>query len=289
MEEKLKKENKKQYRTCPFLGQKTDPETALSYPSPFNRCYHARLVASIEFGDQDEFCLTSRYSECKVISTRQNIPSLAGNRLRKQHGNNKSILWITLLVIVLVSLGINFAWRVIASGKGLNQILITPTRYTELTETKTGITSPFQEPTITPSPTSILSGAVILRPALALEIPLGIDQKFIIHQIQEGDSLNLLAGRNGTTVEALQACNYRLHSPLLPGWVIVIPVDIVYSQDLPAFEVYSVTEDISLEALATLLSVDLNEFKYYNALNDDFVPRTGDWLLVPRSNLPTPS
>jgi hypothetical protein len=74
----------------------------------------------------------------------------------------------------------------------------------------------------------------------------------------------------------------------LPGWAIVVPLNIVDTQGFPAFEVYSVTEEISLEDLAILLSVDLNEFKYYNALDDNFIAKAGDWLLVPRAGSPTP-
>jgi LysM repeat protein len=184
-------------------------------------------------------------------------------------------------------LGIIVVWLLITRGKGFGLFSGAPTGITESTQTSTEIPSPTT--TSNPSPTPTLAGTATLRPLLGLETPLGIDHKFLIHQIQEGDSFNRIAGDYDTTVAALLASNYRLPSPLIPGWAIVVPLNFVDRQGFPAFEVYSVTEEISLEDLVIQLSVDLNEFKYYNALDDNFIPRAGDWLLVPRPGSPTPT
>jgi len=285
----MKEEKNWKYRICPYLGQRSDPGTALSYPSVLNRCYHAKSVAPIDLGHQEEFCLTTGYPNCKEVAKEPDaalpgaLHGSSGSRSRKRRGNKK---W--LLVIVLVGLGIIVAWQFITRGEGFGQYFGGPTGSTESTETSTELTSTLLSPTTTPTTAPTLVGTATSRPPLGLEIPLGIDHKFLIHQIQAGDSLDLIAGRHGTTVEALRACNYRLPSPLVPGWAIVVPLNFVDTQGLPAFEVYSITEEISLEDLALRLSVDLNEFKYYNAIDDDFIPIIGDWLLVPRAGSPTP-
>jgi hypothetical protein len=286
----MNKEKNLKYRICPYLGQRSDPGTALSYPTELNRCYHAKPVAAIHLDHQEEFCLTSGYPNCKEFAKDPDAALPAAlygsseSQLRKRHGNKK---W--LWGIILLALGIIVAWLFITQGKGFGLFTGAPTGITETTATSTVIPSPVPSPTPTPSPAPTLAGTATLRPLLGLETPLGIDHKFLIHQIQAGDSLNRIAGDYDTMVAALLASNYRLPLPLFPGWAIVVPLNFVDTQGFPAFEVYSVTEEISLEDLVIQLSVDLNEFKYYNALDDNFIPRAGDWLLVPRSGSPAPT
>jgi LysM repeat protein len=193
--------------------------------------------------------------------------------------------------IILVALVIIVAGLLFTRGGGFGQFQDAPTGTTESTETSTQMSSTDLSLTTTPvlTPTPTLAGTATLRPLLGLETPLGIGQKFLIHQIQEGDNLDRIAGQHGTTVAALLAINYQMPSPLIPGWTIVVPINFMDIQEYPAFEVYGVTEDISLADLAIRLSVDLKQLKYYNALDDNFVPRAGDWLLVPRFGSPTPT
>jgi len=197
------------------------------------------------------------------------------------------LVWGIILVVVATIV----VWLLFTQGEVFGQFQGAPTGTTESTETSTGIPttnlSSTRTPILTPIPT--LTGIATIRPILGPETPLGIDHKFLIHQIQEGDSLDRIAGQHGTTVAALLAINYRLPSPLVPGWAIVVPINFVDTQEFPVFEVYSVTEDISLADLATRLSVDLGQLKYYNALDDQFVPQAGDWLLVPRFESATPT
>jgi LysM repeat protein len=286
----MKEEKDWEYSICPYLGQRSDPRTAFSYPSVLNCCFHAKPVAAIDIGHQEEFCLTSGYPNCEEYTTMPGallpagLHASHGRRAHKKHGNYR---W--LWGMVLVVLGIIVLWLLITRGGGFGQFPGAPTVMTGSTEASPEITSTVLSPTKPPTPAPTFEGTAITRPPLGLETPLGIDHEFMIHQIQDGESLDLITGKHGTTVEALLACNYRLPTPLVTGWAIVIPLNIVDTQGLPAFEVYSVTEEMSLEDLAIRLSVDLNEFKYYNALNDNFIPRPGDWLLVPRAVSPTPT
>ncbi len=279
------------HRICPYLGQRSDPETALSYPSELNCCFHAKPVAAIKVGHQEDFCLTNGYSNCSVYASEVGIPlppslhSSSGRRLQNRRDNNRKWVWG---IIVLIALGFVIAWFLLTREGSFGHSSQVPTGTTAVLPE---ITITFPSPTNLPTSTSIIVSTPSVRPLLALETPLGIDHKFLIHQVQPGDSLDLIAGRNGTTVEALRALNYRLPSPLIPGpgWAIVVPLNFVDTKGLPAFEVYSVTEEISLKDLAAKLSVDLDQFKYYNALDDNFIPRAGDWLLVPRTALATPT
>ena len=285
----MKEEKKGKYRICPYLGRRSDPGTALAYPAGSNCCTHAKPVAAIELGHQEEFCLTTGYPSCEEYCAEPDaalpagLHGFSGRWSWKKLGNKK---WVWS--IVLLGLGIIVAWLFITRWGGFGQSSTVPTVITESTETSTEVSSPLPSLTRTPTTTPTFVDTATPWPPLGLETPLGIDHKFLIHQIQEGDSQAWIAGKYGTTIAALLACNYRWPSLLIPGMVVVVPLNFVDTQGLPAFEVYNVTKEISLEDLAILLSVDLNEFKYYNAIDDGFIPRVGDWLLVPRAGSPTP-
>lgn len=290
----MKEEKNWSYELCPYLGQRADPGTALSYPSVLNRCYHSKSVSAIDLRYQEELCLTTAHRNCKEYAKDRKaafpvaLNNSSGGRSRKKLGNKRGILGLIVPGIVLVGLGAIAVWQYINTRQGFHLILGESTGTTEYTKTSTELSPTFLSPTITLTPVPTFVETITSRPLLGLETPLGIDNKFEIHQVLEGESLELIAGKHGTTVTALRACNYRLPSPLLPGGTIVVPLNFVNMQGLPAFEVYNVTAETTLQDLAILLSVDLIEFQYYNAIDDNFTPRIGDWLLVPRSGSPTP-
>jgi len=285
----MKEEKDWENKICPFLGQRSDPRTAFAYPSVLNCCFHAKPVADIDLGHQEEFCLTSGYPNCEEygLEPGAHLPAELhtshGRRSHKERGNYRWVWGLILIVLVIV-----IAWLLITRGRGSSQISSTPTPMIEYTETSTELTPTVLSPTKSPTPSPTYEDTPFSRPLLRLEIPLGINHEFMIHQIQDGESLDLIAAKHGTTVATLMACNYRLPTPILTGWKIVVPLVNIDTQGLPAFEIYNVTENISLKDLANQLSVDLKEFKHYNALGDDFIPKVGDWLLVPRAVPPTP-
>lgn len=55
---------------CPFLGTKTDPGTALAFPSDANHCNRTQLPVPVSAVHQETYCLSTRYSACPVY--RQN-------------------------------------------------------------------------------------------------------------------------------------------------------------------------------------------------------------------------
>jgi LysM repeat protein len=285
-----------QNRICPYLGQRSDPETAISYPSGMNYCTHAKPIVAINLSHQEYFCLTKGYLDCEEYNSDPDAPrpprllNSSHRHARKEKRNGK---W--LWAVLLLGLGIVIFWLLLTKGGTLGALTGKPARATaSSTATRMAITlpEPSNTPTFVPTLTPTQAGTATSRPVLGLETPLGIEHKFVIHQIQEGDSLSRIASQYGTTMAAIQAVNYRLNLPLLPGggWSIVVPVNFVDVQGFPPFEVYtmiSAKEVASLKDLATLLSVDLDQFKYYNVLDDNFVPQVGDHFLVPRTSSPT--
>lgn len=87
-----------------------------------------------------------------------------------------------------------------------------------------------------------------------------------------------------TSVEAIQAVNYNLKTPLWIDSLVIIPVGFTDVSNLPSFETYVVTETgRTVESLAQELGVDPRNLKYYNAIGDGESLQVGDWLLIPRA------
>lgn len=53
-------------RSCPFLGGVDDPQTALSYPSTWNKCHRSKPALSPSYNHQETYCLTGEHSTCAM-------------------------------------------------------------------------------------------------------------------------------------------------------------------------------------------------------------------------------
>jgi LysM repeat protein len=212
--------------------------------------------------------------------------------------SGKTRLWIFLLVIAIVIL---IVWQVFARGllgfghPGLASVSTLPVSSTTVGLSTLPI-SPTQSqntptPTIlmTPSATLPIQTATltILLPH-ALETPIGLDYKLIIHRVALGESLPSMAAIYGTTAEAIQAVNYNLPLPLVVDRLVIVPINQTDIHGLPAFEAYEVKADVVVETLAQQLAVDPSLLKLYNGLKDGEPLSTGDWLLIPHVGTATP-
>ena len=285
------------FRICPFLGQRDDKDTALSYPSVLNCCSHTLPVTAIDFEHQEEFCLSAKFLKCERYlvdpgNPSQTVIKISALKRSFQALGDRKWLWGIYLLVLGIIIALQFISQGSGFGKTPPQTGMTRLMQTNTNQKNTDTNIPLTETanipiTISLTPTS--TSSVTPRPLLSLDTPLGIDHKFMIYQIKDGDSLDRIAGKHGTTVVALLSVNYRLHSPLIAGWAIVVPLFGNEAQSLPSFEVFSVTQPTTLSDLAIQLSVDQQVLMYYNALDEKFLPSVGDWLLVPRAGLSTPT
>ncbi|HEY9151397.1 MAG TPA: hypothetical protein VIN60_00820, partial [Anaerolineales bacterium] len=134
----------------------------------------------------------------------------------------------------------------------------------------------------TPTATPIIGSCGYPR-----DTPIGIDQKFIIHRIGGGESLNGYETDYHTSAAAILAVNYNLRTPIPSNIVIVIPLDQTDVQGVPTFETYLADEpNSSIEALSAKLDTNPQEFARYNNLPQVCTAFSG-WLLVPKQ-APTP-
>ncbi|MCE5206765.1 MAG: hypothetical protein LLG42_00470 [Chloroflexi bacterium] len=136
-------------------------------------------------------------------------------------------------------------------------------------------TSSFTEIPATPYPTSF--------PPHTLEVPFGVDPRFVIHKVQVGESFMRFMQDYNTTKEAIVAVNYAYDSVLWADSILIIPVDVTDATGLPSFSAYQVTDlNQTVEMLADNQGVDLGLLKKFNALPEGYIFSEGEWVLLPR-------
>jgi LysM repeat protein len=145
-----------------------------------------------------------------------------------------------------------------------------------LTATNTLTLTPSKTPTRTPSTTP--SGTC----GHNLDVTFGSNPVFVIHQLERGDNLNMLAPKYQTTPNAILAVNYHLSMPVQPGWFIVIPVGTSNVTNVPPFEPYQAPGVvITTDEMARQLGTDPRLLSQYNAFVEPCKLFLG-WMIVPR-------
>ena len=297
-------------RICPYLGLADDERTALAFPSDWNDCHHCKPLSSIKLDHQRTYCLSPNYRSCTAYQQppEQALPRDLRNRgpVRPWLGKPVWTILLTLLILVLIgAVVLNYLPAVgpfslpgsleIPGLPGATQTPspppVSPSPERVGSPTAAMLPSgglPTHLPTLSAeaSTPSVLPSAqptaTITRIPQELETLIGLNYLFKIHRVRQGESLDLLAYANGTTVAALFAVNDHLSTPLHPQQMIIIPVNQSDVSGLPPFEPYRVVEDTSLAALAAELGADAAQIQFYNGLGNSDQFHAGEWILVPR-------
>jgi hypothetical protein len=291
-------------QTCPFLGLKEDPETAWSYPSAQNCCFHAKPAMAVKMEHQGAFCLTRDHTNCEVYKKKPGsaLPVNLRYKPDKSRQSKKSGI-ISLVAVFLVAIFVLFfvlqnssRWPVSIvfkgspSGSAISaistntkmQVSLTPSIQAQTTPTSTRIAL---------TPTQIHSNETfipIVKPGHALETPIGMTSKLIIHRVKANESLVSIANHFATNVEAIKAINYYIKLPLSADKLIVIPYQQADVRGLPAFEPYLVKTSLPVETLARQLSVSPTLFKNFNGFENAERLSVGDWVLIPHMSTAAP-
>ena len=279
---------------CPYLNLRDDPQTSLAFPSIWNYCYRAVPPASVRIEHQVQVCQTARFSECTVFQRKESraLPvELQSVRVAPKASRRRSLRFALLGLLLLVILflwgiqaGFNLSslWNLGSIKSPLETVLSTPSVPAVPSSNLILAPSRISQSTATPkiNATTNLSNAGFC--GVPLDTPIGTDQKFIIHRVARGESLNGYEAAYRTSSEAILAVNYGLHVPVLSNAVIVIPLDQTDASALPSFDVYQADEsDGPLDSLSSKLGVDPQELAHYNDLSQP-CPFFSGWLLVPR-------
>ena len=289
-------------KVCPYLGLLDDPATALSFPSSHNRCFHAKPALSVKLDFQRNYCLTSKYTNCEEFNREADTPLPSDLRF-----NNvppfwdkfiKGRIWILFLVFIVIAL---IAWKVLSRGHlGVGNSGQSPAVTVPAISTNIGFQTPTILPTrvqntltptlsLTTTPTfPIHTFAPTIVSSHVLETPIGVQYKLVIHRVLAGESLISIASQYWTTVEAIQAVNYYLPSPLRIDWLIIVPINQTDVHGLPVFDAYQVKTVVAVRILAQQLSIDPALLELYNGLGNNEYLNLGEWVVVPHTGTPTP-
>jgi len=277
-------------KVCPYIRLLGDKDTAAGYPSEINHCLRVKPSASPKNECQREYCLNEKHLECMIFQSEKCDKETREEIFGRQKIPRKPFFLISIiLLVVLLGLLMFFPGWVGQKGMlfGIRQSVTKQTAsFVEpvgLTETQKGVfTQATQTPTktATPNPPTVTPSPI---PPRLLETPFGLEQRFVIHRVVEGDNLIYLSETYTTSVEAILAANYPLAQPILDNSILVIP----YRNSNPEFIVPLTAieikqENLTLREFANKLSLDEQVISKLNALPPEHVLRFGEWLLIPK-------
>lgn len=279
---------------CPYLGLKGDRESYAAFPSTINACYRGNSPETPRFSHQRTFCLHSNYVNCPVFLAKEitKFPKELRLKSKRLFAIKKSFLILVIfvilaaLVVLQLAFGKDWVKQANSDRTQTQNVFITATEEgpdetpREASSNKTDIAS---------HPTTVLmtefpevAPTVKPDPILDLDTPIGDEQKFIIHQVLEGESLQYLADRYNTSPEAILDINHNIISPLWVGWIIVIPMNTSDVDGLPSFSAQQIDDEgISLKTFASQFGISVEELSFYNNIEVDHILHQGEWLLIP--------
>ncbi|MCJ7695273.1 MAG: hypothetical protein MUO40_07575 [Anaerolineaceae bacterium] len=237
--------------------------------------------------------MTKSFTKCTVYSSEK------GNKLPKNlselanyKATNRKLPWIIggTAIIALISVVILLNQNKPVTKPEFNNVDSSTLVQETLTDESSQSMTPNQEGLVTATNTEIAPNVTAEATQTAatevthkLDTPIGGEQKFIIHQVLDGESIEQYAIQYNTSKDAIIDVNYFLPIPLWINWLIIIPVDLMDTVNLPTFEAYVVIDEmITVEQLAEKLAIDVTELGFYNGIESDYVLKSGNWLLIPR-------
>lgn len=282
---------------CPHLALKGDKESFAAFPSSINACYHGNAPTAPKFSHQRTYCLSLNHVDCTFYKneTIKKFPKELRFRDQRYFGKIKSILFLgifgILTVLVIFQIAFRGGWvsKLIGNKIAQTQKIDLPAAEEESTGTskissvvETEIATQSNEVLKTKSPgVEPTSGP---DPILDLDTPIGGEQKFIIHRVLEGESLQYLADRYGTSPQAILTVNDNIISPLWVGWIVVIPMETTDVEGFPSFSAYQIDiEGITLERFAAKLDIPPEELSLYNNIEEEHILHHSEWLIIPRN------
>jgi hypothetical protein len=286
--------------SCPYIGLKNDSVTYSGYPSRWNICYHVKPTAVPRLAHQQNFCLRPEFVNCPVYQAPpgekmpEEIAAGPAAVSDEQKKRRVTILVVAVgLLMILLAIVFRNMWLPALNtdlpqvgtetqvGMDNSSLVLTNEAISQGKSTPQGSATPSptaEGPTITPvEPTPEAPD-----PELRLDTPIGSEYQFIIHRVQEAESLQYFADQYNTSVEAINAVNYNMISPLWIDWLIIIPLNTVDVVGLPAFEAYQIAEEgIPIKQLAEDFAISLEELCFYNNIDQDHILHQGEWVLLP--------
>lgn len=263
---------------CPYLGFQADVQTRFTVPDDRHVCHQANPSRVIHPDYQGRCCLTSEYRSCQGYTAGWKHGLPRGARYHgRQRMTDESHAIVRILAIALLAAAMIFVlYQAHAASPGPVQTIpvipVVPTLTATLapTGTATATSTPRKTPTVLPGTST---------PGPLAETPFGFYGQWLVHQVVQGESLEMIAQRYGTSVSVLRAINDFLTVGLWADTSVVICVGCVDASGLPVVKPYWVAKDIRVSDLAAQYGMDPDVLRTWNGIEDDWV--TADrWLVV---------
>ena len=223
-------------RICPYLALADDGRTVADGFDPEHRCHALTPPAPLERSRQVQLCLTEAHARCERFGAARTAwlaassglprvaPDVAFGRTRlvlepEAAWRNRTsaptarisrpallVAGVALAVVALLVLSSLFG---ILGGGPDGSATPSPSLTTSTT------------PSASPAPASVGASASLAPASVPPNVTPGPSQTIYI--VQEGDTLNLIAQRFGTTVEAIQAANGLSGTEINVGQELIIP------------------------------------------------------------------
>jgi LysM repeat protein len=223
-------------RICPYLALADDGRTVADGFDPEHRCHALTPPAALERSRQVQLCLTEAHARCERFAAARTAWLAASSGLPRvapdvDFGRTRLVLepeaaWRNMSSSPTARLT-RGAVLVAAVALAVVGLLVLSSVFHLLGGTPSESPSPTPLPTATASPqASSAPGSTAASPSIApasvaaSATPAASQRSYIV---QEGDTLNLIAQRFGTTAEAIQAANGLTGTEINIGQVLIIP------------------------------------------------------------------
>lgn len=259
---------------CPFLGLQNDVQTHFTVPDERHVCHQANPGQAIQLEYQGRCCLTGDYRACQGYTAGWKYGLPRGVRLKGRQrpaSNLRVIFRMVALALIVAAMAFLLLKARAASPGTVQTIPVTPV---QATETTTPVPTAVATATLTPSETpTALPGTP--TPGPLAETPFGPDGQWLVHQVVQGESLEMIAQRYGTTVEVLRAINDFISGGLWADTSVVICLGCVDVADLSLLQPLWVEEKIQVNDLAVQFGMSPYDLRKWNGIE-------GDWILADR-------
>jgi hypothetical protein len=283
--DKMEKNTEGKQIRCPYGGIFNDSNTMMSFPSMENRCYKIKPQRLPNLAHQEKYCLTSSYPQCTLLAqetkkTGQKIPNIFINPPGRQRTFPTRIVVSLILILIIAFLAYKIIPPLISTSASA------PTTTWAMVSTlsmETAMPAATFAPRSTPMRAKPTSTSTPL-PRLA-ETPIGLKSMFIVHRVIAGESLASLAEAYKTTKEVIQKLNYKMGDTLWIDTLVVLPVEGFDLTGVPPMSAYVADSDnISIDALASEKSVDVDSLLRWNAVPKGYVFRKGEAVIIPHGS-----
>lgn len=252
-----------------------DEQTHFSVPDEQHACHRAKPAQLVNLAYQGRYCLAATHRDCPGYQAgwKRGLSKEARRKhSRRLSGLRSAVRWMVILLAV-AAMGL----LALQARAALPGPVATLAMMTQTPTAKPAATRPIA--TLRPSDTPTSAVTVTPTPGPLAGTPFGPENRWLVHVVEEGESLDYIAQQYGTTAEVLAAVNTSLENGLWPNTPLVVCQGCAGAEGLPRLSAVWVEEGASLDDLAALLNTTPEELKEWNGIEGDWVDG-GRWIVV---------